>query len=245
MFFLFKMIFCIFLGHSTENLNYIETGDENKPSILFVHGTPGSLQAYEGYYNDPALQEKYHLVSIDRIGFGKSSKKSEGSLSVHAKSIISLLNEKWPQKKFNCMGHSYGVPVCLKMFILEPERFNAGLFFAGAVNPNRKILRWYNYLASTWVVKLFLSRGFENSNDEMKSLKKELFILEKDLDKIDKSILIIHGKKDSIVPFEDSEYLEKMLINAKLTIFSPETMGHLFLWKQQEYLKEKINSFLL
>lgn len=231
-------------ANQVNELHFIERGDRNNSSILFIHGTPGSAKGFQTYYEDENLQKTYHMVSVDRLGFGESSKKSEDSLSIHAESIIGLMESKWPEKKFTCLGHSYGVPVCLEMFSLRPELFNAGVMLAGAVNPNRKILRWYNYWANTWFIKLFLSRGFENSNDEMKGLREELYKLEKKLSQIEKKILIIHGQKDKIVPFEDSQYLKDQLVKAELKVLTPEKMGHMFLWNQRDYVKSELVTFV-
>ena len=236
--------FTFFMTLNAESLNYVETGNIEKPSVLFVHGTPGNAQAFEAYYGEPELQAEYHMVSVDRIGFGKSSKKPETSLVTHAQSVLDLLNSKWPNKVFTCVGHSYGVPVCNYLMVMAAKQFNGGVLIAGVSNPNRKILRWYNHWADTWFVKLFLSRGFENSNKEMKALKVELYKLEPLLEKIDKKILIIHGQKDKIVPFADSHHLKTKMTNAELKVLSPESMGHLLIWSEKDYLKNEIKVFL-
>ena len=227
-----------------ELLSYIETGDKDKPSVLFIHGTPGNAKAFKAYYEDKEFQTLYHMVSVDRIGFGKSIKVPESSLVKHADSVLKVLKYTWPDKKFSCVGHSYGVPICLYLFIKDPSRFHGGVMIAGVSDPNRKILRWYNYWANTWFVKLFLSRGFENSNLEMKHLKQELYKLEPLLKTIDKKVLIIHGQKDKIVPFSDSQHLKKNMTNADLKVLSPKDMGHLFIWTQKNYLKNELKIFL-
>lgn len=233
-----------FFTTHAEILNFIESGDKAKPSVLFIHGTPGSAKAFKSYYEDEDFKSLYHMVSVDRIGFGDSSTKPETSLVKHADSVLKLIDKNWPEKTFSCVGHSYGVPICLYLFIKSPEKFNGGVMIAGVSNPNRKILRWYNYWANTWFVKLFLSRSFENSNEEMKALKVELYKLEPLLEKIDKKVLIIHGQKDKIVPFSDSHHLKSKMVNADIKLLSPEDMGHLFIWTKKDYLKNELKIFL-
>ena len=114
---------------------------------------------------------------------------------------------------------------------------------AGVSDPHRKILRWYNYMADRFLVRLFLSRGFKNSNKEMKSLRLQLKDLESHLNEIEKDILILHGKKDEIVPFTDSKYLIKNLTESRVEAFFPEKMGHLFIWKKTSYVKNRVLKF--
>jgi pimeloyl-ACP methyl ester carboxylesterase len=241
---MFAFFTIFFLTAQAEMLNFVERGDQAKHSVLFIHGTPGSAKVFKGYYEDQELQKHYHMIAVDRIGFGESSNEPQTSLEKHADAVLDLLKNKWPSKTFSCVGHSYGAPICLYLFIKSPNKFRDGILIAGVSNPNRKILRWYNHLANTWVVKLFLSKSFENSNDEMKALKSELYILEPLLEGIDKRILIIHGQKDKIVPFSDSHHLKSKMTNAKLKVLSPENMGHLLIWTEKEYLKEEMKLFL-
>jgi len=232
---LLTMFFTLQAGEQgVSNINYIERGAKEAASVLFVHGTPGNAEAFKTYYEDEEFQKEYHMVSVDRLGFGDSPKAVVTTLGEHADSILTLIKQHGPNKVFSCVGHSYGVPVCLKMMAEDPDRFNGGVMIAGVSNPNRKILRWYNYLANTWFIKLFLSRGFENSNEEMKSLKQELYKLEPLLEGI---------QKDKIVPFPDSHHLKGKLINAKVKVLSPESMGHLLIWTKKDYLKNELQIF--
>ena len=40
-------------------IHYIETGDSTKPTLFFLHGSPGSWDAYKTYLSDSDLQKKY------------------------------------------------------------------------------------------------------------------------------------------------------------------------------------------
>jgi hypothetical protein len=51
---------------------YAETGSDTNQLVLFVHGAPGSWDAYMKYLGDTALMHRAQLVSVDRPGYGKS-----------------------------------------------------------------------------------------------------------------------------------------------------------------------------
>src|SRR5450432_660270 len=53
-------------------LHYLKTGSDSLPTIVFVHGTPGSWDAFEQYLGDKDLLQKFRMISIDRPGFGYS-----------------------------------------------------------------------------------------------------------------------------------------------------------------------------
>ncbi|MBK7651263.1 MAG: hypothetical protein IPJ20_11770 [Flammeovirgaceae bacterium] len=53
-------------------LNYLITENTNKPLVIFVHGSPGSLSAFIDFMADTVLLNKAQLISVDRPGFGAS-----------------------------------------------------------------------------------------------------------------------------------------------------------------------------
>ena len=57
---------------TSHSINYIEMGDPSKPALLLVHGFGAS--SYHWRYNIPTLARKYHVFTIDLLGFGWSDK---------------------------------------------------------------------------------------------------------------------------------------------------------------------------
>src|SRR4051812_3092391 len=53
-------------------IHYVQTGNDTLPTLLFIHGSPGSWTAFKPYLKDTALLKRYRLVAIDRPGFGYS-----------------------------------------------------------------------------------------------------------------------------------------------------------------------------
>ena len=49
-------------------LHYAQTGSDTLPTLLFVHGTPGSWDAFAAYLRNKELMQHYRLISIDRRG---------------------------------------------------------------------------------------------------------------------------------------------------------------------------------
>src|SRR6201999_1434589 len=55
-----------------KRLHYVKTGNDSLPTLIFVHGSPGSWDAFARYLEDADLLQKFRMVSIDRPGFGYS-----------------------------------------------------------------------------------------------------------------------------------------------------------------------------
>src|SRR5260221_4568744 len=53
-------------GH---HLHYAETGNKDLPTLVFIHGSPGSWFHYMKYLWDTSLLKKFRMVAIDRPGF--------------------------------------------------------------------------------------------------------------------------------------------------------------------------------
>ena len=50
----------------------IQSGSPEKPALLLIHGYPSASWDFEGMWE--ALSERYHVLSLDMLGFGLSDK---------------------------------------------------------------------------------------------------------------------------------------------------------------------------
>jgi len=89
-------------------LHYVISGNDTAPTILFVHGSPGSWDAFKEYLKDKDLIKKYRLVAIDRPGFGYSNFGQALNLSDESIIISPLLQQLKNGKPIYLVGHSLG-----------------------------------------------------------------------------------------------------------------------------------------
>lgn len=245
-FFVKRLLFCsLFLCTSVAQgkppvADYLLSRTKNADRVLvFVHGTPGDRKAFKKYVKDRDLQEKFNMISVDRPGFGKSPFRLETSFQKQIGAISKLVKEKFPNKKATCIGHSYGAPLCLNLMIDKPSDFDEGILIAGPYNPNRRILKWYNYLGS--FLKLIMPRPLFNSNKEMYNLKRELVVLGDKVKTLKKLPTILHGVKDKIVPVKDSDYLvEQLEPMGKVKYHRWSNIGHFVIWDRFDDVKKLI-----
>jgi pimeloyl-ACP methyl ester carboxylesterase len=217
-------------------------GDHKESAMIFVHGSPGSLDAFLNYMVDTALLSRVDLIVYDRPGFGNSTFGiSEPSLSRQADILYDLMQEMG-YKEYWLAGHSYGAPVLLKAAIRYPGKV-AGLgLIAGSVSPELepKQSTWRKWIDLPLVREL-LPVSMRVSNEELMSLRQDLFLLEDDWDRLSMPVSILHGTKDVLVPFENLSYAAGKLTNAD-TVYTRifEGESHFILWTHQQQIVEEL-----
>ena len=108
-------------------------GDPQKPPVFFVHG----WMSHRGVWRQtlPALEEKYHCIALDLLGFGNSEKPDDGdySIQMQGRRIIAIADALGFQK-FSLVGHSMGgqIAMCIAS-MLAPERVEKLVSVAGVV----------------------------------------------------------------------------------------------------------------
>ncbi len=217
-------------------------GDHKESALIFVHGSPGSLDAFLDYMVDTALLSRVDLIVYDRPGFGNSEFGiSEPSLSRQADILYELMQAMGYQQYW-LAGHSYGAPVLLKAAIRYPGHLSGLALIAGSVSPELepKQSTWRKWIDLPLVREL-LPVSMRVSNEELMSLRQDLSILEDDWDRLLMPVSILHGTKDVLVPFENLSYAEGKLTNAD-TVYTRifEGESHFILWTHQQQIVEEL-----
>lgn len=209
-------------GH---NLHYAQTGIDRLPTIIFVHGTPGSWSAFQSYLMDSDLLQKYRLISIDRPGFGHSDFGNAMRLSQQSVVISAFLKAITNGKPVFLVGHSLGGPMVCKLAIDNPAMVSALVILAGSQDPAaEKPEKWRPVIFKT-PLNYLIPGSWRPSNEELWYLKKDLVTLKPGLSKIACPVYLLHGTKDILVPFSNVAYTDKMLTGAakkEIIIFEDE-----------------------
>ncbi len=197
------------------SMHYAKTGNDTFPTLFFVHGSPGSWDAFSVYLKDKDLLAKYRMVSVDRPGFGYSEFGNAKNLDEQSKLISPLLKILNNKKPIYAVGHSLGGPMAVKLDADNPGLFSGMVLLAASVDPAAENPeKWRPVLYKT-PLKYFIPGAFRPSNEELWYLKKDLKDLAHDFSKVTCPVWIIHGDKDKFVPVSNADYANKMLVNAK------------------------------
>lgn len=196
------------------DIHYAKTGSDTLPTIFFVHGTPGSWDAFSGYMQDKELLQHYRMISFDRPGFGYSDFGKALHLEANAQLISPIIHKMNNGKPVYLAGHSLGGPLIVKMAADYPDYFDGLVIISGSVDPaEEKPEKWRPVLFRS-PLNLLIPGAFRPSNVELWWLKKDLVQLKEDFARINCQVVFIHGLKDTWVPPGNVEYAKKLLVNA-------------------------------
>jgi pimeloyl-ACP methyl ester carboxylesterase len=219
-------------------LHYLKTGSDSLPTIIFVHGTPGSWDAFEKYLEDRDLLQKFRLISIDRPGFGYSDFGRPLNLAQQSVIISPLFDYIKNGKPLYLVGHSLGGPMVIKLAADNPGRIAGLVLLSGSNDPAQEAPeKWRPVLYKT-PLTYFVPGAMRPSNEELWYLKKDLVYLAADFPKITCPVYIVHGLKDNMVPPANVDY-DKMLVNASRIeeLIFPDA-NHFIPWTRYQPIKE-------
>lgn len=227
-------------------IHYVQAGDESKPLVLFVHGSPGSLSAFIHFLTDSALLRHALLITADRPGFGYSNfGNGERSLKKQGEALRPILEKHQHNRPVILVGHSLGGPLIARMAVDFPDLVDGLIIVAGSIDPELEPDEtWFRAPLATPFLSWILPKSFRASNEEIYHLKPELYELEPYWKNITCPVTLIHGKEDDLVPKENADYAKKMLVNAPLDIVMVDRMDHFVPWSHPELIRQAIMKML-
>lgn len=199
---------------NNRSIHYAQTGSDSMPTLLFIHGTPGSWDAFSGYMQNSELLKHYRMISIDRPGFGYSDFGKPLHLAEQSVLLNGAVNELRNGKPIYLVGHSLGGPMIVLMAADNPAYYNGLVLISGSVDAlEEKPEKWRPLLFKT-PLNYLVPGAFKPSNQELWYLKKDLVDLKSKFTKVISPVYFIHGSKDTWVPPGNVKYAKALLINA-------------------------------
>jgi pimeloyl-ACP methyl ester carboxylesterase len=194
-----------------KHIHYAQTGNDSLPTLYFIHGSPGSWDAFEEYMKDSQLLGKFRMVSVDRPGFGYSDYGQAQHLDIQSYLISPLFFKLANRKPVFLAGHSLGGPLVIKLCADNPGIFSSLVVISGSIDPGEEAPeKWRPWLYKT-SLNYLVPGAMRPSNEELWYLKKDLADLKNDFTKITCPVIFIHGAKDTWVPPENVQYGKKLL----------------------------------
>jgi pimeloyl-ACP methyl ester carboxylesterase len=219
----------------------VEVGDRSHPTVLFVHGSPGSWDAFIGFLGDEKLAARAHLVSVDRPGFGGSGRgHAEPSLARQAAALAQVLAADPAGLPAIVVGHSLGGPIVAQLAVDDPRSVAGLVLVAPSIDPALEEHRWFNVAASWWVVDWLLPLDMVTSNREIWPLKGELEKLLPRWSEIRVPVTVIQGTADELVSPANADFAERVLDHAPVDVQRYSGVGHLIPWQHPRLIEEAV-----
>lgn len=249
-------------------INYVETGDATKPTIIFLHGLGGSVANWQ--MNTAAFAPNYRVIAIDQVGFGKSDKPN---LKYRVATFVDFLDKFMSElkiEKASLVGNSMGGWVAAMMAIKYPNRVEkivladaAGIVPASFSNEqiyqlnnstrdeirsNMKLifanplLQNNEALVDTFMTARVTAGDGGTINSIIESIKRKEDFLNDRLGEIKKPTLIIWGKQDGLLPVADATAFNKGITGSELVIF--DQCGHVPQFEKAADFNKAVLDFL-
>lgn len=229
------------ISHEKYKIRYLNGGNKSKPTVMFIHGSPGSLSDYISYFKDTSLFSNANLISVDRPGYGGSNPEMlVRSLDEQAKALNSVLEHENISDSVILVGHSYGGPVAVKMALNYPKKIKNLILISPALDPELETWKWYQKLAVSEFGKIVVPEQLIIAAEEIKGLKEQLTEMKSDYSKIKAYTILMQGEKDKLVSKENAIFAEKSMSPAKLKVELFPSENHFIPWTQREAVIKNI-----
>ena len=224
------------------DIHYIKAGDQTKPLVVFIHGSPGSLTAFIHFLADTSLLRQTEMISADRPGFGYSNfGNGVGSLHEQCEILLPMIEANKNGRPVILVGHSLGGPLIARMAFEHPDLIDGLVIVAGSIDPELEPNEtWFRAPLATPFLSWILPRSLRASNEEIYHLKPELEEMLPMWAEIRCPVIVIQGKKDSLVPAANADFAKKMLVNAPVEFIFKDDMDHFVPWSNPELIQEAI-----
>ncbi|MBT8195687.1 MAG: alpha/beta hydrolase [Bacteroidia bacterium] len=231
--------------HLGKKLRYYspEKIDASKPSIIFIHGAPGTGGNFMDYLKDEDLINSANLICLDRLGYGYSDLgNAVTSITEQAESIYAII-QKHKLKNVTLVAWSFGVPIAGKMAAMYPE-INHSVLVAGAVSAEHEKYFKLGKLAHWKSTRWMMPKSFRVADDEKSTHEEELTNMQADWSKIKSKVTYYHGTKDWIVPYDNMTFIKDNVNNEVLTAKIIEGEGHFIIFSEFEEIKSRLLNFI-
>ena len=217
-------------------VQHIKTS-ESPINVLFLHGSPSSLSAWNGYLKDTLLIKRAKLHAVDRPGYGYSNFGDEIPSITTQAAIMSGLIEYYDLKHVIVIGSSYGGPLAARLAV-ESKNVEGIIMVSPAIDPQQEKKIWASRFTQWWLTRWLVPTGYRVAGDEKTVHAKELERIAADWSKVTVPVVHIHGDADDLVPYTNVNYSRSVFRTIKI-ITIPHT-GHEIAWARPELIKPHV-----
>jgi pimeloyl-ACP methyl ester carboxylesterase len=234
------------IKNDTLSLCIASVGADTLPMLLLIHGAPGSLWGYMNLMDDQELQKHFHIVSVDRVGYGKSSLKMKNkrkyvtSIETQARALLPVFELNHSDQKVTVLGRSYGAPIAAKMVSLVPEKVKELIMVSPVIDPDKEKFYWFSKWGRNALVQLFLPGAFNTATAEKYSHSDELKKLLPVWENLHIPTTVIQGGNDWIADPSNLDFAKKHIKSKRAQYIFLYNAGHMITYTHLEMIREML-----
>ena len=215
-----------FKGIQVRVISMQEHLDEELPTLVLVHGSPGSAMDFKKYLKSEALNKIANIMTYDRIGYGQNNTGEVLPSITEEVELLHHVMRNLDEKKIVLAGYSYGGTVIMASTGTFKKKIALAASVRGDLEPMFWVLNLYKYGLS----RSLMPNVFKAASSEKLRHVEELPAYEHQWNVSKSQVLSIHGKRDRIVPYENSLFLQSLFDPQKFSLITLEKGNHTLIW---------------
>jgi len=214
--------------------------NDSLPLLVFVHGAPGAWYGYMNLMDDTLLQKKFKMISVDRLGYGKSGYgNAELSTEMQALSIKTIIEkENTSHKKVILFGRSYGAPIMAWLAINYPQTVDKLFMISPVIDPEKEKFYWFSGAGKWKAVQWMLPELLNVATAEKYAHEREMEMMLPEWEKLCVPTTVVSGDNDQIADTANFSFAKKHLTHCDTTMIILKDVGHLVTKERPELIKE-------
>ena len=197
-------------------LRYVSVGSgEAKGTLVFLHGSPGSMSFYSGRFRDPEIIDEFQIYAIDRPGYGYSGfGEPEPSIQKQSEMVRTLIDSLHHAKHpIIFVGSSYGAAIACRLAMDHPRLVDGLVLTGPAIGPGLEKYFWFTPLIESPAIRWFIPRMFRSANTEKVYHRGELKKMLPYWKNITVPVAYLQGENDEIVDTANAGFARQYLTN--------------------------------
>ncbi len=214
--------------------------NDSLPLLVFIHGAPGAWYGYMNLMDDTLLQQKYKIVAVDRLGYGKSDYgKAQTSTQIQALAVKAIIEkENSSGKKAVLLGRSYGAPMAAWLSIHYPQQIDRLFMISPVIDPQHEKFYWFSGLIKSKPMQWMLPDMVNVATAEKYSHQSEMRLMLPEWKKLYTPTFVITGAKDNIADTCNYSFAKCHLNSCSSVFLKLENTGHLVTYEQPELIRD-------
>jgi len=210
-------------------------------NVVFFHGSPSSLTAWQAYMADKELAQAANLYAIDRPGYGYSNFGDEMSSIEKQATLMNAVLSDLKLKNIITVGTSYGGPLAARLAVINPN-VKGVILLSAAMDPEQEKDIWASRFTQWWITRWIVPTGYRVAGDEKSVHASELKKIENNWRDLEIPILHLHGSDDNVVPVGNLKYTDSIFSNSIVKVIP--NVGHNLAWEHTDIIKPVILKFI-
>jgi pimeloyl-ACP methyl ester carboxylesterase len=226
-----------FLGR---NVHYaVMNTNDTLPLLVMVHGAPGAWYGYLNLVDDSLLQQHFRIVSVDRMGYGKSGYgKEELSVQMQALAIKQIIEkENTSGKKVYLLGRSYGAPIAAWLAINYPQNIEKLVMASPVIDPDKEKFYWFSEIGRSPVIQWMLPDMLNVATREKFAHQKEMRNMLPKWEKLNTPTYVVVGEEDNVADTANYSFAKRNLVNCPAVCMKIRETGHQITQKRPDLIR--------